>query len=58
MFRLNENRCMYCGSCVGVCPQLALVLDEVKIRHDAKRCIECGICMRACPLSAITVKKE
>ncbi|MEW6328712.1 MAG: 4Fe-4S binding protein [Candidatus Micrarchaeota archaeon] len=52
--RIDASKCLYCGACVGVCPQLALRLREVVVEKNDK-CNECGICARACPNKAITV---
>lgn len=40
--------CRGCGSCLSVCPQGALHLDQ-KVSVDQKACILCGYCGRACP---------
>lgn len=40
--------CQGCGSCLSVCPQGALHLDQ-KVNVDQKACILCGYCGRACP---------
>ncbi len=50
--KINQNECIACGSCMGNCPNRAIV------RRDGKVCItdmcnDCGICMRYCPINAI-----
>ncbi|MFH1447748.1 MAG: 4Fe-4S binding protein [Candidatus Micrarchaeota archaeon] len=57
MIDVNENKCAYCGACVGVCPVSALRLKDGKIFCDEK-CTSCGICSEACPLGAITIRKK
>lgn len=57
MIKIDRNRCIYCGACVGVCPALALVLKETFIEYDKDKCINCGTCMLACPMKAIKLKK-
>jgi len=57
LIKIDRNRCIYCGACVGVCPALALVLKETFIEYDKDKCINCGTCMLACPMKAIKLKK-
>jgi NAD-dependent dihydropyrimidine dehydrogenase PreA subunit len=50
------ERCTGCGTCLDVCPQAVLALENrrVTLRHrDA--CMECGACARNCPEAALTV---
>lgn len=51
----NENLCCNCGSCVGICPNDAVILE---MNHDKgfyepriidKNCTNCGICYEICP---------
>ena len=57
MIRIDRNKCIRCGACVGVCPKNALRLRDV-IVVDNNLCIECGTCAKACPANAITLKKK
>ncbi len=50
--KINHDKCMYCGGCVGVCPMNALTLQETKLTVS-KKCNECGICMQFCPVGAL-----
>ncbi|MFC2162509.1 4Fe-4S binding protein [Candidatus Altiarchaeota archaeon] len=52
--RVNRNKCLYCGGCVGVCPQQAMVLKETIIAIDPVKCTQCGICEKFCPAGAIS----
>ncbi len=56
-WEIERNRCLRCGACVSVCPELALDLKEDGVKNDAKKCTTCGICSKVCPPHAITVKK-
>lgn len=40
--------CQGCGSCLSICPQGALHLDQ-KVKVNQKACILCGYCGRVCP---------
>ena len=49
-----ENACIGCGTCVAVCPQGALALENGKARLDREKCTVCGACATACPTGALT----
>jgi len=55
----NEKRlhvlsyCVGCGTCVKVCPNYALSVQEGKVQVDREKCILCGYCSPACPLFAL-----
>lgn len=50
---VNKGVCMYCGVCVGLCPQGAVTLFEAQIRFGPA-CNSCGMCVKGCPVGAIT----
>ena len=52
--KVNEEKCIGCGACVGVCPISAITMEDSKaiISDD---CIECGACASACSQEAITL---
>ncbi len=50
--KINRDKCMYCGGCVGLCPVNALTLQEVRLVVSNK-CTECGICIQFCPVGAL-----
>jgi len=56
-WKIDKEKCLKCGACVGVCPFLALELKENGIVNDKKKCTLCGICEKVCPVGAIKVKK-
>ena len=53
---INENSCVYCGLCTGVCPTEALILDPetFKLNFRRSRCVVCEQCIPACPVQAIS----
>lgn len=48
----SPNDCLHCGTCVVVCQEQALTLDE-RIHVEQSRCTLCGACEDACPGSAL-----
>jgi ferredoxin len=56
--RIDENMCIQCGQCVGICAGDVLRLENghVRIRSDSPfGCIACGHCMMVCPEKSISV---
>jgi ferredoxin len=53
--RMVEERCIHCGSCVGVCPTEALFMERPSylVRYDEGKCIACELCVLACPTHAM-----
>lgn len=53
---IDENLCVDCGLCTGVCPTEALVLNPETFRLDFRRsrCIVCEQCIPTCPVAAIS----
>ena len=47
------DRCMGCGTCAALCPEIALTLTEAGVRIDRQRCSGCGQCAAACPSTAM-----
>jgi ferredoxin len=53
---VNRELCMACGGCVGVCPFVALELENGnKLALEGASCTGCGLCERFCPVGAIKV---
>ena len=53
---IDENSCVDCGLCTGVCPTEALILDPETFKLDFRRsrCIVCEQCVPTCPVAAIS----
>lgn len=53
---IDENICVECGLCTGVCPTQALTLDPqtFRLKFARNRCIVCEQCIPTCPVEAIT----
>lgn len=52
---INNNLCTGCGTCVSLCPQNAIVIEENKKKGInipkiiKKKCIGCEVCYKICP---------
>ncbi len=53
---INEESCVECGLCTGVCPTEALTLESITfhLKFLRSRCVVCEQCIEACPVGAIT----
>jgi ferredoxin len=57
MININTAECDACGTCVGVCPSDALILEQtLSINTDV--CTGCGICVRICPFGALSITPD
>jgi ferredoxin len=54
---INRDACTLCMSCVGSCPEGALLdnVDEPILSFIEKQCVQCGICVQTCPEDALTL---
>ena len=55
--QMNSEACTLCMSCVGSCPEGALLdnPDEPKLSFIEKNCVQCGICVKTCPEDALSL---
>lgn len=55
--RRDEDRCLQCGACTGVCPVGALAIrrPDMAVIFDPEKCTGCGLCVPACPVRAMEV---
>jgi pyruvate formate lyase activating enzyme len=51
----QENRCVYCGGCAGICPRGVHVLEAGTHRLRREGCTVCGQCADACPSGALSI---
>jgi L-aspartate semialdehyde sulfurtransferase ferredoxin len=54
---IDEDLCVHCGLCTGVCPTEALSLDPQTFRltFTRSRCVVCEQCIPTCPVQAISI---
>ena len=54
---VDDDQCVRCGVCSGICSQQAIRADEDgRLRIQRERCILCMCCVESCPRHAITVR--
>ncbi len=58
MIRIDGALCELCGTCVGVCPVDAIIIEGTVIRIEPGRCIECLACVSICPVGAPSSGEE
>lgn len=53
---IDEESCVDCGLCTGVCPTEALTLDPqtFRLKFLRSRCVVCEQCIPTCPVQAIS----
>jgi L-aspartate semialdehyde sulfurtransferase ferredoxin len=51
----EEELCVHCGACTGLCPTAALSISptDKKIVFDVQKCVACGMCGLVCPFGAM-----
>jgi L-aspartate semialdehyde sulfurtransferase ferredoxin len=58
MIVIERIRCEVCGTCVGVCPADAIIIEGKNIFVDKERCITCLACVQVCPVGAVEELSE
>ncbi len=48
---VNQERCVGCGNCVAVCPDVNRLVNQT-VRADFSKCRTCGKCVPVCPVGA------
>ena len=56
IIEIDEKECIGCGSCVEICPNKILYLDEGMCKvKDEKKCDKSKGCENVCPTGAIKI---
>jgi len=53
----DEDSCIDCGACTGVCPVDALSMVDKILEIDQDACMYCGACVQVCPVRALEVRE-
>jgi ferredoxin len=55
--RVDRDKCTMCMSCVGACPESALMdgVDRPLLKFVERNCVQCGLCEATCPEDAIAL---
>ncbi|MCQ2571646.1 MAG: 4Fe-4S binding protein [Alphaproteobacteria bacterium] len=54
-YKIDENKCIGCHSCMGACPAMAIVdASNGKCMIDKKKCMGETTCTIICPMNTIT----
>jgi NAD-dependent dihydropyrimidine dehydrogenase PreA subunit len=57
--KVDEKKCIGCGTCTQVCPQNVFELKDKKSKvMREKDCIGCRACENSCPTEAIKVTDD
>ncbi len=54
MIIINQQLCDLCGTCVGVCPVDAIIIEKLNIYVKSDICKNCAVCLHICPVNAIS----
>ncbi|NPU85974.1 MAG: 4Fe-4S binding protein [Syntrophaceae bacterium] len=52
---MDQNACVGCDACIGICPMDAIGSGEDVPELNEKRCIGCGLCVSKCPAGALSL---
>jgi len=54
MIIIDQQLCDLCGTCVGVCPVDAIIIEKQEITVKSDICISCSACVHVCPVDALS----
>ena len=57
---ITDEACSLCGTCVEVCRDRAIRLDEAAEQPvlDSQLCLQCGLCARECPTGTLVDEEK
>ncbi len=56
--RRDDEICIQCGACTGICPTQALKINSqsMEVEFDPKLCKGCALCVPVCPVRAMVIR--
>lgn len=54
----NQEKCIHCQSCIHICPQKAISMNDNHIDIDFSKCVGCLQCLDNCPNNALSHEGE
>ena len=54
MIIIDQQLCDLCGTCIGVCPVDAIIIEKHKITVRSDICTGCSACVHVCPVDALS----
>ena len=56
MLEFRESKCMFCGGCAAVCPEMVITVFSAHLEFDRDKCTSCGNCVKVCPAAALRLR--
>jgi ferredoxin len=53
--KVNLDKCLHCGGCVGSCPTNAIYLNDFVLEFNSS-CNKCMRCVKICPVHALSLE--
>jgi ferredoxin len=53
----DEDKCVDCCECYGVCPTKAILIKDNRMLLDNDDCIRCKACIEVCPTRALSLRE-
>jgi len=53
--KVDVDKCLHCGGCVGSCPVNAIFLNDFVLEFSNK-CTKCKRCVKLCPVNALSME--
>tara|TARA_B100001245_G_scaffold37837_1_gene24345 strand:- start:277 stop:456 length:180 start_codon:yes stop_codon:yes gene_type:complete len=58
MIDIIQDKCDFCGACIGVCPPDCIDVKEASISINHETCIDCNLCVYICPIEVLKENNE
>ena len=58
MIDIIQDKCDFCGACIGVCPPDCIEWKEEESSINHETCIDCNLCVYICPIEVLKENNE